>query len=280
MEKKRFDNKRKNGPSRPRAESERRGERREDRREERTLPENYVLGRNAVRELLSSGRDIDKIYVQTGEREGSILALLGEVSARKIPIVEVDKAKMDRMACFMAHQGIIAVCAEQNYASVDDIFTRAEERGEAPFIILCDGVEDPHNLGAILRSAECAGAHGVIIPKRRNVGLTPVVAKSSAGAILHIPVARVTNLARTVDELRERGVWIYCADMDGTPYYQNDLKGAVGLVLGSEGEGISRLVKEKCDFVMSIPMHGHVNSLNVSCAGAILMFEISRQRNS
>ena len=272
MEKKRFDNKKKkyNPPVRREAE----------RREEHTLPENYVLGRNAVKELLSSGRDIDKIYIQSGEREGSILALLGEVSARKIPVVEVDKQKMDRMACHMAHQGIIAVTAEQNYASVDDIFARAEEKGEAPFIILCDGVEDPHNLGAILRSAECAGAHGVIIPKRRNVGLTPVVAKSSAGAILHIPVARVTNLARTIDELRERGVWIYCADMDGKPYHQTDLRGAVGLVLGSEGEGISRLVKEKCDFVMSIPMYGHVNSLNVSCAGAVLMFEISRQRNS
>ena len=280
MEKKRFDNKKRNAPSRPRPQGERREERREDRREERVLPENYVLGRNAVRELLSSGRDIDKIYIQSGEREGSILALLGEVSARKIPVVEVDKQKMDRMACFMSHQGIIAVCAEQNYASVDDIFARAEERGEPPFIILCDGVEDPHNLGAILRSAECAGAHGVIIPKRRNVGLTPVVAKSSAGAILHIPVARVTNLARTIDELRERGVWIYCADMDGKPYHQTDLRGAVGLVLGSEGEGISRLVKEKCDFVMSIPMYGHVNSLNVSCAGAVLMFEISHQRNS
>ena len=269
MEKKRFDNKKKkyNPPVRREAE----------RREEHTLPENYVLGRNAVKELLSSGRDIDKIYIQS---EGSILALLGEVSARKIPVVEVDKQKMDRMACHMAHQGIIAVTAEQNYASVDDIFARAEEKGEAPFIILCDGVEDPHNLGAILRSAECAGAHGVIIPKRRNVGLTPVVAKSSAGAILHIPVARVTNLARTIDELRERGVWIYCADMDGKPYHQTDLRGAVGLVLGSEGEGISRLVKEKCDFVMSIPMYGHVNSLNVSCAGAVLMFEISRQRNS
>ena len=272
MEKKRFDNKKKAHGAHPRYGNER--------REERTLPENYVLGRNAVRELLSSGRDIDKIYVQSGEREGSILALLGEISTRKIPVVEVDKAKMDRMSCFMAHQGIIAVCAEHNYASVDDIFASAEEKGEPPFIILCDGVEDPHNLGAILRSAECAGAHGVIIPKRRNVGLTPVVAKSSAGAILHIPVARVVNLARTIDELRERGVWIYCADMDGAPYHATDLRGALGLVLGSEGEGISRLVKEKCDFVMSIPMYGQVNSLNVSCAGAVLMFEIARQRNS
>lgn len=268
MKKKRFDRKKAN--TQPRSYQ----------REERELPENYCLGRNAVRELLASGRDIDKIFVQSGEREGSILALIGEGHSRKIPIVEIDKVRMDRMACGMSHQGIIAVCAEQNYATVDDIFARAEQRGEPPFIILCDGVEDPHNLGAILRSAECAGAHGVIIPKRRNVGLTPVVAKSSAGAIEHIPVAKVTNLARTIDELRERGMWFYCADMDGAPYYKTDLSGAVGLVLGGEGEGISRLVKEKCDFVMSIPMYGNVNSMNVSCAGAVLMCEIARQRNS
>lgn len=268
MEKKRFDRKKVNTQPRPHL------------REERELPENYCLGRNAVRELLASGRDIDKIFVQSGEREGSILALIGEAHTRKIPIVEIDKVRIDRMASGMSHQGIIAVCAEQNYASIDDIFARAEERGEPPFIVLCDGVEDPHNLGAILRSAECAGAHGVIIPKRRNVGLTPVVAKSSAGAIEHIPVAKVTNLARTIDELRERGMWFYCADMDGAPYYEADLKGAVGLVLGGEGEGISRLVKEKCDFIMSIPMYGSVNSMNVSCAGAVLMCEIARQRNS
>ena len=267
MEKKHFDRKKTN--KEPRAYQ----------REERELPENYCLGRNAVKELLASGRDIDKIFVQSGEREGSILTLIGEAHTRKIPIVEMDKTRIDRMACGMAHQGIIAVCAEQNYASIDDIFARAEERGEAPFIILCDGIEDPHNLGAILRSAECAGAHGVIIPKRRNVGLTPVVAKSSAGAILHIPVAKVTNLARTIEQLRERGVWFYAADMDGAPYYEADLKGALGLVLGSEGEGISRLVKEKCDFVLSIPMYGNVNSMNVSCAGAVLMCEIAHQRN-
>ncbi len=271
MEKKRFDKKKSHTSS---------GNRPHGGREEHTLPENYCLGRNAVKELLASGRDIDKIYVQSGEREGSILLLLGEASARKIPIMQVEKSKLDRMACGMAHQGILAVVPEQNYATVEDILARAEECGEPPFIILCDGVEDPHNLGAILRSAECAGAHGVIIPKRRNVGLTPVVSKSSAGAILHIPVARVTNLARTIDELREYGIWFYCADMDGSPYYQTDLSGAVGLVLGSEGEGISRLVKEKCDFVMSIPMYGNVNSLNVSCAGAVLMCEIARQRNS
>ena len=247
--------------------------------QERELPENYTLGRNAVRELLKNGRDIDKIYVQSGEREGSIRALVAEASERRIPIVECDRAKLDRMACGASHQGIIALSAERNYATVEEILAVAAERGEPPFVILCDGVEDPHNLGAILRSAECSGAHGVIIPKRRSVGLTPVVAKASAGAIEHVPVARVTNLARTVEELKEAGVWIYAADMGGDASYESDLKGAVGLVLGSEGEGISRLVKEKCDFTLSIPLYGTVNSLNVSCAAAVLLCEIARQRH-
>lgn len=248
-------------------------------REEQELPENYTLGRNAVRELLKGGRDIDKLYVQSGEREGSIRALVAEAAERRIPIVECDRTKLDRMACGASHQGIIAVSAERNYASVEEILAVARERGEPPFVILCDGVEDPHNLGAILRSAECSGAHGVIIPKRRNVGLTPVVAKASAGAIEHVPVARVTNLARTLDELKEAGLWIYAADMGGDAYYESDLAGAVGLVLGSEGEGISRLVKEKCDFTLSIPLYGTVNSLNVSCAAAVLLSEIARQRH-
>ena len=247
--------------------------------QERELPENYTLGRNAVRELLKGGRDIDKIYVQNGEREGSIRALVAEASERRIPVVECERSKLDRMACGASHQGIIALSAERNYATVEEILAVAAERGEPPFVILCDGVEDPHNLGAILRSAECSGAHGVIIPKRRSVGLTPVVAKASAGAIEHVPVARVTNLARTVDELKEAGVWIYAADMGGSAYYESDLKGAVGLVLGSEGEGISRLVKEKCDFTLSIPLYGTVNSLNVSCAAAVLLCEIARQRH-
>ena len=243
------------------------------------LDENVVIGRNAVRELLADGRDVDKIYITSGDREGSINLLLGIAGERGIPIFECDKAKLDSIARGGRHQGIIAIAAEHNYATVDEILAYAESRGEPPFVVICDGIEDPHNLGAIIRSAECAGAHGVIIPKRRAVGLTSTVAKSSAGALMHQRIAKVTNLATTVDELKERGLWIYGADMDGEAYYRTDMKGAVALVLGSEGFGISRLVKEKCDFIVSIPLYGRVNSLNVSCAAAVILTEIARQRN-
>ena len=243
------------------------------------LDENVVIGRNAVRELLADGRDVDKIYITSGDREGSINLLLGIAGERGIPIFECDKAKLDSIARGGRHQGIIAIAAEHNYATVDEILACAESRGEPPFVVICDGIEDPHNLGAIIRSAECAGAHGVIIPKRRAVGLTSTVAKSSAGALMHQRIAKVTNLATTVDELKERGLWIYGADMDGEAYYRTDMKGAVALVLGSEGFGISRLVKEKCDFIVSIPLYGRVNSLNVSCAAAVILTEIARQRN-
>ena len=243
------------------------------------LDENVVIGRNAVRELLADGRDVDKIYITSGDREGSINLLLGIAGERGIPIFECDKAKLDSIARGGRHQGIIAIAAEHNYATVDEILAYAESRGEPPFVVICGGIEDPHNLGAIIRSAECAGAHGVIIPKRRAVGLTSTVAKSSAGALMHQRIAKVTNLATTVDELKERGLWIYGADMDGEAYYKTDMKGAVALVLGSEGFGISRLVKEKCDFIVSIPLYGRVNSLNVSCAAAVILTEIARQRN-
>jgi len=243
------------------------------------LDENVVIGRNAVRELLADGRDVDKIYITSGDREGSINLLLGIAGERGIPIFECDKAKLDSIARGGRHQGIIAIAAEHNYATVDEILAYAESRGEPPFVVICDGIEDPHNLGAIIRNAECAGAHGVIIPKRRAVGLTSTVAKSSAGALMHQRIAKVTNLATTVDELKERGLWIYGADMDGEAYYRTDMKGAVALVLGSEGFGISRLVKEKCDFIVSIPLYGRVNSLNVSCAAAVILTEIARQRN-
>lgn len=250
-------------------------------REERPseLSENIVIGRNAVKELLGSGRDIERLYITSGEREGSINMLLGIASERGIQITECDRAKLDKLAMGGRHQGIIAVAAAENYSSVDDIFAYAESRGEAPFVVICDGVEDPHNLGAIIRSAECAGAHGVIIPKRRAVGLTSVVAKASAGAISHMRVAKVTNLASTIDELKERGLWLYAADMDGKSYYSTDFGGGVGIVLGSEGFGISRLVKEKCDFVVSIPLYGSVNSLNVSCAAAVILTEVAKQRH-
>ena len=241
--------------------------------------ENVIFGRNAVRELLAGGRDIEKIYIQVGDREGSVNQLIGIAAERKLPIHEVDRTKLDSIACGGNHQGIIAIAAERNYATVEEILAYAEERGESPFIILLDGVEDPHNLGALIRSAECSGAHGVIIPKRRAVGLTSTAVKASAGAAEHMRVAKVTNLAATIDELKECGLWFYAADMDGNSYYDTNFSGGVALVMGSEGFGISRLVKEKCDFVVSIPLYGSVNSLNVSCAGAILMTEVARQRN-
>ena len=255
--------------------------RRDNERERFTeeLDETVVIGRNAVKELLMGGRDVDKLYITSGEKEGSINQLLGIAADRGIPITECDRTKLDSIAKGGRHQGIIAIAAERNYSSIDEILAYAEEKGEAPFVVVCDGVEDPHNLGAIIRSAECAGAHGIIIPKRRAVGLTATVAKSSAGALEHMRVAKVTNLPSAIDDLKERGLWIYAADMDGSTYYKTDMKGATALVLGSEGFGISRLVKEKCDFVVSIPLYGQVNSMNVSCAAAVLLTEISRQRN-
>ena len=255
--------------------------RRESERERFTeeLDETVVIGRNAVKELLMGGRDVDKLYITSGEREGSINQLLGIASDRGIPITECDRSKLDSIAKGGRHQGIIAIAAERNYSSIDEILAYAEEKGEPPFVVVCDGVEDPHNLGAIIRSAECAGAHGIIIPKRRAVGLTATVAKSSAGALEHMLVAKVTNLPSAIDDLKEKGLWIYAADMDGSTYYKTDMKGATALVLGSEGFGISRLVKEKCDFVVSIPLYGHVNSMNVSCAAAVLLAEVARQRN-
>ena len=246
---------------------------------EEQVSEGTVFGRNAVRELLNEGRDIEKIYIQKGEREGSINQLIGLASERRIPIVELDKQKLDRMCAGARHQGIVAMASLQDYSTVEEILAYADEKGESPFIVLLDGVEDPHNLGAIIRSAECMGAHGIIIPKRRAVGLTATVAKSSAGAIMHMRVAKVTNLAQTIDELKEKGLWFYAADMDGESLYKTDLKGAVGIVLGSEGDGISRLVKEKCDFVVSIPMYGNVNSMNVSCAAAVILSEVANQKN-
>ena len=239
-----------------------------------------IIGRNAVRELLTSGRDIDKLLVQRGEREGSIKMLIGKARERNIPVIEVDRAKLDTVSGGAAHQGVAAYAAEQNYSSIEEIIAYAEEKGESPFVVILDGVEDPHNLGAIIRSAECSGVHGVIIPKRRAVGLTSVVRKSSAGALEYLRVARVTHLASTVDELKELGFWIYGADMGGTDYNATDYSGKVAIVLGSEGFGISRLVREKCDFITSIPLFGKVNSMNVSCAAAVILTEVARQRHS
>lgn len=247
--------------------------------EKKKINESVVSGRNAVKELLQSGRDIDKIYVQKGDREGSVKMLIGRASERKIPVIEAEKSKLDSMCGGSYHQGIVAQVAEQNYSSVEEIIEYATSLGEKPFVVICDGVEDPHNLGAIIRSAECCGVHGVIIPKRRAVGLTPVVAKSSAGALEHMRVARVTNISATIDDLKEQGFWLYAADMGGDKYSETDYSGSVALVLGSEGFGISRLVKEKCDFTVSIPLYGRVNSMNVSCAAAVILTEIARQRH-
>ncbi len=247
-------------------------------REEAEPSENVIFGRNSVKELLSGGRDIEKIYVAKGEREGSIKLLISMAKERKIVINEVERQKLDTLSCGGRHQGIVAIAAERDYSTVDDILDYAKERGDSPLVVVLDGVEDPHNLGAIIRSADCLGAHGIIIPKRRASGLTGVVSKASAGALEHMRVARVTNLASTIDELKEKGLWIYAADMGDEPYYKTDLVGPVAIVLGSEGFGISRLVKEKCDFTLSIPLLGFVNSMNVSCAAAVLLAECAKQR--
>ena len=249
-----------------------------DSRRRAELDECTVFGRNAVKELLGSGRDIEKMYVQSGEREGSITLLIGIAAERKIPIMEVDKSKLDQLSFGERHQGVVAIASARNYYSVDDILEYAKSKDEPPFVIILDGVEDPHNLGAIIRSAECLGAHGVIIPKRRSVGLNTTVAKASAGAVEYMRVAKVTNIASVIDELKERGLWIYAADMGERAYFDVDMTGPMALVLGSEGFGISRLVKEKCDFTVSIPRSGEVNSMNVSCAAAVVMADVVRQR--
>lgn len=236
-----------------------------------------VIGRNAVRELLKSGRDIDKIFVQRGEREGSIVALVSEAIQRHIPIVEVDRGKLDKMTSGAVHQGIVAFAAEKAYCSVDELLQIAKERNEKPFLVIADGITDPHNLGALIRCAEGVGAHGLIIPKRRSVGLTAAVSKASCGAIEHLAVAKVTNLAATIERLKQEGLWIFAAEAGGTAYYQTDFHCPCALIMGSEGEGVSRLLKEKSDCIVSIPMYGKINSFNVSTAAAVILAEISKQ---
>lgn len=239
-----------------------------------------VIGRNAVRELLRSDRSIDKLMVQRGERTGSIVVLVAEAIERGIPVIEVEKTKLDDMAGYAPHQGVIALAAEKEYCSVEDILAVAEERGEAPLIVICDGITDPYNLGAIIRCAECCGAHGLIIPKRRAVGLTPLVTKASAGAIEHLAIAKVANIASTVEFLKKKGVWTYAAEAGGSNLYDTDFKGPCAIVMGSEGNGVSQLVKKTCDGVVSIPMYGRVNSFNVSTAAAILLAEVARQQHN
>lgn len=238
--------------------------------------EDVIAGRNAVMEALKSGRPLDRVMVAKGDRQGSIGPILAKCRQQNVPIKEVDSRKLDFMA--QNHQGVIAVAACKEYANLEDLFAVAEERGEKPFFILCDELEDPHNLGAILRTAEAAGAHGVIVPRRRSVGLTSTVYKASAGAVEYVPVARVSNVTETIKELKKRGVWVYGLDMDGETWCRTDLTDAMALVVGSEGRGISRLVKEQCDFILSMPMTGQINSLNASVACGIVLYEVARQR--
>ena len=240
--------------------------------------ENIVYGRNAVRELLKKDTEVDKIFVIRSERSGSLGYLIALAEEKRIPIVEAEKSKLDKMTGGGVHQGICATIPGTEYVSVDFILERASEKNTAPFIVIADGIEDPHNLGAIIRTCECAGVHGLIIPKRRSASVNSTAVKASAGAASHLPIARVTNIAATVDELKEKGLWIYAADFGGTDYFDCDFSGGVGIVLGSEGDGISRIVKSKCDFTVSIPMLGAVNSLNVSCAAAVILNEVAKQK--
>lgn len=239
-----------------------------------------VIGRNAVRELLRSGRAVDKILVQSGAREGSVIPLVAEARSRGIPVIDTDRAKLDQMAGGPHHQGILAMAAEKEYVSVDDILAYAAERNEPPFLVLADGITDPHNLGALIRCAEGSGAHGLIIPKRRSAGLTPVVSKSSAGAIEHLRVAKVANLSSVISQLKKAGVWIYGAEAGGSPYYDTDFRGPAAVILGSEGNGIQDNLRSLCDFIVSIPMYGCVNSFNVSTAASVILCEVARQHHT
>lgn len=237
-----------------------------------------IEGRNAVMEAFRSGKTIDKLFILDGCKDGPVISIVREAKKTDAIISYVQKERLDQLSQTGKHQGVIAYAAAYEYAEVEDMLQAAKEKGEPPFLILLDNIEDPHNLGAIIRTAHQAGAHGIIIPKRRAVGLTATVAKTSAGAINYLPVAKVTNLSATIDELKEQGLWFVCADMDGELMYRMNLKGPIGLVIGSEGEGVGRLVKEKCDYVAKIPMYGKVDSLNASVAMGVLAYEIVRQR--
>lgn len=246
---------------------------------ENRMESNRIEGRNAVLEAFRSGKTIDKLYVLDGCQDGPVRTIVREAKKYDTILEFVKKERLDQLSETGKHQGVIAVASSYEYATVEEILSRAKAKGEPPFILVLDGIEDPHNLGAMIRTANLAGAHGVIIPKRRAVGLTAVVARTSAGALNYTPVAKVTNIKSTMEDLKKQGMWFVCADMDGTAYYNLDLKGSIGLVIGNEGEGVSRLVKENCDFVASIPMKGDIDSLNASVATGILAFEIARQRS-
>ncbi len=237
-----------------------------------------VCGRNAVSELLASGRAVDKLLVKSGGRDATLSVIVARAVAAGIPVVEASRQRLDQYSPH--NQGVVALVPEREYAGLDDIFALANQKGEPPFIVVLDHINDPHNLGAVIRSAECAGAHGVIIPKRNAAAMGSIASKAAAGADAHVPVCKVANIAQTLDELKERGVWIFAAEADGSSIYECDLSGSAAFVLGSEGGGVSRLVREKSDFTVSVPMYGKLNSLNVSAAAAIILFEAARRRHS
>ncbi|MBU3804256.1 MAG: 23S rRNA (guanosine(2251)-2'-O)-methyltransferase RlmB [Candidatus Cellulosilyticum pullistercoris] len=243
------------------------------------LDPNILFGRNAVMEALKGEREIDKILIQKGEKEGSVIKIISSAKAKSIVVLEVEKSKLDELTGREKHQGVVAYVAAHEYVSVEEILEDAAEKGEQPFVLILDNIQDPHNLGAIIRTAHNAGVHGIIIPKRRAVGLTGTVAKSSAGALEYMKVAKVSNIVQTIRELKEKGLWIACADMDGKTLYEENLTGPIGIVVGSEGEGVSKLTKENCDYVVSVPMYGKVTSLNASVAASLMVYEVVRQRN-
>lgn len=247
-------------------------------KDENITNDNLIIGRNAVIELLKSGREIENVLIAKGEREGSINRIIALCREKGIIVKNVDRKKLDFMCGNGNHQGVVANVPAHSYSTVDEILEYAKSKGEPPFIVICDEIEDSRNLGAIIRSAEACGAHGIIIPKRRNVGLNFIVAKTSCGALEHMRVARVSNLASEIEGLKKKNIWVYCADMDGQPWCKTDFSGGCALVVGSEGNGVGRLIKEKCDVTVSLPMLGKVNSLNASVAAGIIMYEITKQR--
>ena len=258
---------------------ERRAEERVPMRERDAEADGLIEGRNAVTEALRAGTPIDKIFIARGETDKTLGHIASTARAAGVVVVEADRRKLDYMSATKAHQGVIALAAVREYASVEDILSAARERGEAPLLVVCDEISDPHNLGAIIRTAECAGAHGVIIPKRRSAGLTSIVGKTSAGAVSYVPVARVPNIPALLEQLQKEGVWVFGTAAEGTTeLYSADLKGPAAIVIGSEGDGMGRLVREGCDFLVSIPMKGRISSLNASAAAAILLYEAVRQR--
>jgi 23S rRNA (guanosine2251-2'-O)-methyltransferase len=253
---------------------------RDERKNMEAEADGLIEGRNAVIEALRAGTAIDKIYIAKGETDAALGHIASTARERGVVVVEADRRKLDGMSRTKSHQGVIAVSAVREYVEVDDILAAAREKGETPLIVVCDELSDPHNLGAVIRTAECAGAHGVVIPKRRSAGLTAIVAKTSAGAVSYLPVARVPNLTALLKDLKKEGLWVFGTAADGpTSLYEADLKGPAAIVIGSEGDGMSRLVREQCDFLVSIPMRGRVNSLNASAAAAVVLYEAVRQRS-